>query len=86
MLLFLLMFCLARRFGTIISRELSALEKITEKISRQESDFGKESSKVKEIDAVLWSMDQMKEALKASLNRQWKMEQVRREQVRCLPL
>ena len=57
LLLFLLMFCLARRFGTIISRELSALEKITEKISRQELDFGKESSKVKEIDAVLRSMD-----------------------------
>lgn len=84
LLLFLLMFYLARRFGTIISRELSALEKITEKISRQELDFGKESSKVKEIDAVLRSMDQMKEALKASLDRQWKMEQVRREQVAAL--
>lgn len=84
LLLFFFMFWLARRFGTVISRELSALEQVTEKISRQELDFGKESSKVKEIDDVLRSMDQMKEALRASLDRQWKLEQMRREQVAAL--
>lgn len=84
LLLFLSMFWLARKFGTKISRELSALEQVTEKISRQELDFGRTSSKIQEIDAVLQSMDQMKEALKESLDRQWKLEQMRREQVAAL--
>ena len=83
-LFFLYMFWLARKFGTAISKEILALEKVTEKISRQELDFGRESSKVAEIDTVLQSMDQMKEALKESLERQWNMEQMRREQVAAL--
>ena len=73
-----------RVFGRIISREISSLEQVTENISQQELNFERKSSKVLEIDAVLQSMDQMREALKQSLHRQWNMEQVRREQMAAL--
>ena len=68
----------------IISREISSLEQVTENISQQELNFERKSSKVLEIDAVLQSMDQMREALKQSLHRQWNMEQMRREQMAAL--
>ena len=57
---------------------------MTENISQQELNFERKSSKVLEIDAVLQSMDQMREALKQSLHRQWNMEQMRREQMAAL--
>ena len=78
------MFWLARKIWHGNLKGDLALEQVTEKISRQELDFGRESSKVAEIDTVLQSMDQMKEALKESLERQWNMEQMRREQVAAL--
>lgn len=83
-LFFLYLIWLAKRFGRIISREISSLEQVTENISQQELNFERKSSKVLEIDAVLQSMDQMREALKQSLHRQWNMEQVRREQMAAL--
>ena len=36
------------------------------------------------VDNVLFSMDKMKEALKVSLKKQWKLEQTRREQISAL--
>lgn len=60
------------------------MEQVTENISQQELNFERKSSKVLEIDAVLQSMDQMREALRQSLHRQWNMEQVRREQMAAL--
>lgn len=83
-LFFLYLIWLAKRFGRIISREISSLEQVTENISQQELNFERKSSKVLEIDAVLQSMDQMREALKQSLHRQWNMEQMRREQMAAL--
>lgn len=83
-LFFLYLIWLAKRFGRIISREISSLEQVTENISQQELNFERKSSKVLEIDAVLQSMDQMREALRQSLHRQWNMEQVRREQMAAL--
>lgn len=55
-----------------------------ERIKSQDLDFEICPSGVKEIDQVLSSMDDMRIALKQSLEKQWRMEQNRKEQISAL--
>jgi signal transduction histidine kinase len=65
-------------------RKMSSLQNATEKIQNQDLEFTIESSGILEIDNVLRSLDKMKETLKTSLKKQWKMEKERRKQMSAL--
>ena len=57
---------------------MELLKNTTEKIEQQDLDFVVESSKIYEINNVLFSMDKMKLALKDSLEKQWMLEENRK--------
>ena len=88
-LLFLILFLiqsvlLIRKFGNIIRRELETVKQVTEKVRLQNLDFEKPNSRIAEINEVMDSLVQMKEALESSLKQQWEMEENRRQQIRAL--
>lgn len=71
-------------FGRALRDKLSPLIQATEKIQNQELEFNVTSSNIKEIDAVLKAVDDMRAALKKSLENQWKLEQTKKEQTMAL--
>ncbi|WP_426451964.1 sensor histidine kinase [Paenibacillus sp. S-38] len=75
---------LATAFGRQLSRKMDGLKQATRKVQNQDLDFDIKWSGVAEIDDVLYSISTMNEALKESLNRQWKLEKNRREQISAL--
>lgn len=75
---------LASTFGKKLTRKMGSLQHATEKIQSQDLEFTVQSSGVLEIDHLLRSLDQMKNALKSSLKKQWDLEQARREQMSAL--
>ncbi|WP_113675597.1 HAMP domain-containing sensor histidine kinase [Vallitalea guaymasensis] len=77
-------FFFASLFGKKLVRRISGMQNATEKIQNQDLEFTVESSGIEEIDNVLWSLDKMKETLKVSLKKQWKMEKERRKQISAL--
>ncbi|MER0279446.1 sensor histidine kinase [Clostridioides difficile] len=75
---------LSKLFGKKLNAEMELLKNTTEKIEQQDLDFVVESSKICEINNVLFSMDKMKSALKDSLEKQWMLEENRKEQISAL--
>ena len=75
---------LASVFGKNLTVKMGSLQRATEKIQNQDLEFTVASSGVLEIDNILHSMENMKEALKVSLKTQWDLEQTRREQISAL--
>ena len=71
-------------FGRVLKKKLSPLLLATEKIQNQELEFNVITSDIKEIDAVLKAVDDMRAALKKSLESQWQLEQTKREQTLLL--
>lgn len=71
-------------FGRAMKKKLANLISVTEKIRNEELDFTVVSSDIREIDAVLKAMDDMREALKTSLESQWRQEQEKKEQLLSL--
>lgn len=71
-------------FGRALRKKLEPLIQATEKVQNQELEFAIAPSDIREIDTVLSSMDKMRKALKESLERQWHMEQSRKEQMSAL--
>lgn len=82
-LLFIIVF-VALRFGRALNGKLSALKSVTGKIEHQELDFDISPSGIREIDALLGSMDDMRLALKSSLEAQWRTEQEKSSQMSAL--
>lgn len=60
------------------------MKEATQRIREQDLDFTIPSSDILEIDDVLQSMRDMKSALQAALQAQWRQEQARREQLASL--
>lgn len=81
---FLIVALTALTFGKKLNKRLSALISAANKVTQQELDFEISASGIKEIDAVLYSMDNMRMALKDSLERQWKLEQGKNQQMSAL--
>lgn len=75
---------LAARFGRKLAQKMAGLQEATENIRRENLEFTVEPSGIREIDEVLASLEQMKEALRLSLKRQWELERSRREQISAL--
>ena len=71
-------------FGRALRKRLTPLAVAVNKIEQQELDFGISQSGIKEIDAILSSMDNMRIALKSSLEQQWQLEQTKTQQMSAL--
>lgn len=75
---------LTRRFGRIIGKELEAVKLVTEKVRLRDLEFERPDTRIREVDEVMESLAGMREALESSLKSQWKMEDIRKQQVRAL--
>lgn len=75
---------LTSRFSKKLRLQLNPLFEATAEISAQNLDFDVGHSKVKEFEDVLLSFSKMKDSLKKSLEQQWKMEQMQKEQIAAL--
>lgn len=71
-------------FGIYMRKRLRVLNEVTAKIRNQDLEFEQEHSDLKEVEEVLDSLNRMKEALKASLYRQWNLEKSKEEQIAAL--
>lgn len=74
----------SRRFGKYMRDRLEVLNEVTGEIRKQNLEFEKKHSELKEVDGVLDSLYQMKEALSESLFRQWDLEKSKEEQIAAL--
>jgi signal transduction histidine kinase len=75
---------LSKKFGKILSNEMNNLNDVTENIQNENLEFEMKPSKIIEINNVLQSLFKLKDSLKDSLDKQWKLESVRREQIAAL--
>lgn len=74
----------AVRFGRQLRAKLNSIIEVADKVQQQELDFNIEQGSIKEINTILAAMDEMRIALKTSLETQWKAEQIRKEQISAL--
>lgn len=74
----------AVRFRTVVRKKLAPLAEAADRIQRQELDFEIVRGSVREINTILHAMDEMKIALKDSLEKQWRLEQMKQEQMSAL--
>lgn len=77
-LILLLVVLTALCFGHTLRKKLAPLILTAEKIQNQELEFDIQSSDIQEISAVLKAMDDMRAALKTSLESQWELEQCKK--------
>ncbi|MDO5725199.1 MAG: HAMP domain-containing sensor histidine kinase [Tissierellia bacterium] len=74
----------ANIYSKKMKKELDRLIFTTEKIAMNDLDFDLNKGNIYEINQVLNSMDQMRKALKDSLEKQWEIEYQKREQISSL--
>lgn len=72
------------RFGKKIKAKMNPLLDSIEKIKNKELEYETSYSGIEEIDDCIASMDDMRTALKTSLEMQWKMEQDKNKQMSAL--
>lgn len=75
---------LAGHFAKNMKRRLERLQGVTQKISENDLEFAVETTDIREINQVLRSLAEMKEALQKSLKKQWDMEAEQNRQIRAL--
>lgn len=71
-------------FGRKIKRKMQPLLKAIEKTKDQDLEYEVSYSGIKELDDCISSIDDMRSALKTSLEQQWKMEQDKNRQMSAL--
>lgn len=74
----------SKSFRKRMLKEMKILKETTENIQMENLDFEIKSSNIIEINEVLSALDKMKAELQYSLNKQWKMEEMRKEQMAAL--
>ena len=67
------------RLSKLLRREIKKIASANENIKKMDLDYIRESSKYREIDGVLTSIDVLANNLKASLNRQWDIQNAQKE-------
>lgn len=72
------------RFGKRMKRKMQPLIETIEKIKEQDLEYITSCSGIREFDDCLSSLDDMRTALKASLEQQWKTEQEKNRQMSAL--
>ena len=75
---------LSARFGKYFSKEIKNLMLVSEKIRAYDLNFETAHSDIREIEEVIGSLNQMKIALRDSLEKQWNMEKSRKDQISAL--
>ena len=75
---------LTTKFAKKLRLQLVPLFEATSEVAKQNLDFEVGHSNIKEFEDVLISFSHMKESLKASLEQQWKAEQMQKEQIAAL--
>lgn len=75
---------LTTRFAKKLRLQLVPLFEATSEVAKQNLDFEVGHSNIKEFEDVLISFSHMRESLKASLEQQWKAEQMQKEQIAAL--
>ncbi len=75
---------LTAKFAKNMRIQLSPLFDATEQIAGENLDFEMGHSKIREFEDVLRSFSSMKDSLKTSLKKQWRAEQMQREQIAAL--
>lgn len=75
---------LTGRFSRELRKQLNPLFEATAEITAKNLEFEVGHSTVKEFEEVLLSFTKMKDNLKYSLEQQWKMEQMQKEQIAAL--
>lgn len=83
-LFFISSIMLVRGFGKKLKNQLKPLKTSTELITSRDLNFEVVPTNIKEFNEILTSIDNMKEALKQSLETQWKSEQKKKEQMAAL--
>ena len=90
MIFFILFGCIgimqifAKRFGTVIRKKMTPMMGALEQIGDRNLDFKINYSGVREIDECLVALDDMRYALKTSLQKQWETEQEKSRQMSAL--
>lgn len=79
-----LIICTALRFGRSMRRKMEPLITAADRIQKQDLEFAVEKGKIREINAILQAMEDMRAALRQSLEEQWKQEQWKQEQISAL--
>lgn len=74
----------SKKFGKRLSKEMKILNETTNNISMESLDFDISYSNIKEINEVLSALDKMKKQLHNSLQKQWKIEEMRNSQIGAL--
>lgn len=77
-------FLVTSLFVRKLKRHLHPVLEATQKIREQDLDFEVQPSGIKEFNHILSSLSDMKEELSHSLEKQWRMEQAKREQTSAL--
>lgn len=77
-------FAVIALFAKRLKKHLRPLLEATQKIREQDLDFEVKRSGIKEFDRILLSISDMKSELSLSLEKQWRMEQMKREQTSAL--
>ena len=80
----LVIIVLTSRFAKNLFLQLMPLSEATSEVAKQNLDFEIGHSKIKEFEDIMVSFSDMKDNLKISLERQWKAEQVQKEQIAAL--
>lgn len=75
---------LTARFAKKLQLQLVPLFEATSEVAKQNLDFEIRHSNIKEFEDVLIAFSHMKGSLKASLEQQWKAEQMQKEQIAAL--
>ena len=75
---------LSARFGKNIKRKMQPVMQAVEQIKNQDLEYEVSYSGIKELDDCLSSIDEMRIALRSSLERQWKTEQDKNRQISAL--
>lgn len=88
-LIFILYFLAAIMISTLmwvkyLKRELNPIVKASSEIAKENLDFEIEMTDIREFNMVLHSLDEMKNALSASLKKNWEEEENRRNEISAL--
>ncbi|NMB10106.1 MAG: HAMP domain-containing histidine kinase [Tissierellia bacterium] len=83
-LLIINILCLIIKFTREIGNSILSLKDISKEIENENLDFEIKYTNIKEVNQVVKSMDDMKNELKNSLERQWLNESEKREQISSL--
>lgn len=75
---------ISRHFSKNLSKKLLAVRETTENIQRQNLEFERFHSDITEIEEILDSLCQMKDALRAALEEQWESKRQMKEQIGAL--